>query len=148
MYSRGPPSSLISTSTTSKTQYHVNCAMNETVKKANKRLHYLRDYRKAQLPPDVGTTVYCTKISMGWAPRLPRKWNLASSAQKSRYHRCPQGHASSTWTKERRSSKSGTAARFTKVRVKPLRVKPLRVKPRETPTSGTTTPIFNLGKKA
>ena len=29
---------------------------------ANKRLHYLRDCRKAQLPSDVGTTVYCTKI--------------------------------------------------------------------------------------
>ena len=32
------------------------------VKKANKRLHYLRDCPKAQLPPDVGTTVYCMKI--------------------------------------------------------------------------------------
>ena len=39
-----------------------NHHINETVKKANKRLHYLRDCRKAQLPPDVGTTVYCTKI--------------------------------------------------------------------------------------
>ena len=35
---------------------------NETVKKANRRLHYLRDCRKAQLPSDVSTTVYCTKI--------------------------------------------------------------------------------------
>ena len=26
------------------------------------RLGYLRDFRKAQLSPDVGTTVYCTKI--------------------------------------------------------------------------------------
>ena len=39
-----------------------NHHINETVKKANKRLHYLRDCRKAQLPSDVGTTVYCTKI--------------------------------------------------------------------------------------
>ena len=39
-----------------------NHHINETVKKANKRLHYLRDCCKEQLPPDVGTTVYCTKI--------------------------------------------------------------------------------------
>ena len=39
-----------------------NHHINETVRKANKRLHYLRDCRKAQLAPDVGTTVYCTKI--------------------------------------------------------------------------------------
>ena len=45
-----------------------------------------------------------------WAPRVPRKWNPASPEQKSQHHRRPQGHASSTWTKERRSSKSGTAA--------------------------------------
>ena len=39
-----------------------NHHINETVRKANKRLHYLRDCHKAQLPPDVCTTVYCTKI--------------------------------------------------------------------------------------
>lgn len=36
--------------------------INQTTKKANKRLYYLRDCRKAQLPQDVGITVYRTKI--------------------------------------------------------------------------------------
>ena len=61
---------------------------NEKVKKANKRLHYLRDYRKAQLPPDVGTTaVYCTKIRQPTAvlEHAPPE----SSKQKSRHHRHP-----------------------------------------------------------
>ena len=38
--------------------YHVE----QTVKKANKRLYYLRERRKAILPTEIGMTVYCTKI--------------------------------------------------------------------------------------
>ena len=91
-----------------------NHHINETVKKANQRLHYLRDCRKAQLPPDVHghysiqyedpPTVRIIRLSsMGrWIPRLPRKGNQASSEQKSRHHRRPQGHASSNRTKRRR----------------------------------------------
>lgn len=38
--------------------YHIE----QTVKKANKRLYYLREVRKAGLPTKVGLTIYCTKI--------------------------------------------------------------------------------------
>ena len=38
--------------------YHVE----QTTKKACKRLYYLRECRKARLPTEIGTTVYCTKI--------------------------------------------------------------------------------------
>ena len=38
--------------------YHIE----QTTKKACKRLYYLRECRKARLPTEIGTTVYCTKI--------------------------------------------------------------------------------------
>ena len=38
--------------------YHVE----KTIKKASKRLYHLRECRKANLPTEIGTTVYCTKI--------------------------------------------------------------------------------------
>ena len=38
--------------------YHVE----QTIKKACKRLYHLRECRKARLPTEVGITVYCTKI--------------------------------------------------------------------------------------
>ena len=38
--------------------YHVE----QTIKKACKRLYHLRECRKARLPMEVGITVYCTKI--------------------------------------------------------------------------------------
>ena len=38
--------------------YHVE----QTIKKACKRLYHQREYRKARLPTEVGITVYCTKI--------------------------------------------------------------------------------------
>ena len=38
--------------------YHVE----QTVKKASKRLYHLHECRKANLPTEIGITVYCTKI--------------------------------------------------------------------------------------
>ena len=38
--------------------YHVE----QTVKKASERLYYLRECKTANLPTQIGTTVYCTKI--------------------------------------------------------------------------------------
>ena len=38
--------------------YHVE----QTVKKASKRLYFLRECRKANLPTEIGITIYCTKI--------------------------------------------------------------------------------------
>ena len=38
--------------------YHVE----QTVKKATNRLYFLRECRKANLPSEIGITIYCTKI--------------------------------------------------------------------------------------
>ena len=38
--------------------YHVE----QTLKKASKRLYFLMECRKANLPTEIGITIYCTKI--------------------------------------------------------------------------------------
>ena len=39
-----------------------NHHVEQTVKKANKRLYFLRKCRKANLPTEIGITIYCTRI--------------------------------------------------------------------------------------
>ena len=52
-------------------------------KESHKRLYYLHECRKANLPKEIGTTVYCTKVrptsricitSLGWPTKISGRW--------------------------------------------------------------------------